>query len=303
LDVKYEGVVRSFPLRPLAFDRLSVTGLYTEVMRHTEWADFTWGLRRDAHQYAGNLWSQRLAMTRLKGDWHFKLLASAAERAPSVEDYSSSSNGLAVRKNEKVANAELEVGYRIDAGTQLTVNYFDILTRDTLILRNFNDVHTRGLEASLQVRRDWGRADLSLSTYTADGTDTATVSVTNPVTGAVIDSQALVGFSPWKLALSANYRVGASTYLSPTLTWYGPRWGFDVDNSSATVSRLRQFPTTALANLVVQAEDVGAKGLTLTAGVYNLFAAQAVFTAPIANTTPPVPDMGRELVLSVRYRF
>ncbi len=303
LDVKYEGTARSFPLRPLAFDRLNVTGLYTEVMRQTEWADFTWGVRRDVHQYAGDLWSQRLAMTRLMGDWHFKLLASAAERAPSVEDYSSSAGGLAVRKNEKVANAELEVGYRIDAGTQLTVNYFDIVTRDTLILRNFSDVHTRGIEASLQIRRDWGNADLSLSTYASGGTDTATVSVINPDTGSVIDSQALVGFSPWKLALSANYKVGAATYLSPTLAWYGPRWGFDVDNSSATVSRLRQYPSAALVNLVVQSEDVGVRGLTLSAGVYNLFAAHAVFAAPIANTTPPVPDMGRELVFRVRYRF
>ncbi len=84
---------------------------------------------------------------------------------------------------------------------------------------------------------------------------------------------------------------------------YGPRWGFDVDNSTSTVGRLRQFPTAALANLVLQSDDVGVKGLTLSAGIYNLFATEAVFAAPIANLTPPVPDMGRELVFQARYRF
>lgn len=303
LDAKYDGVVRTFPLRPLAFDRLSVAGIYSEVLRRSDWADLTWGMRRDTHQYAGNLWSHRVGLTRQWGVWHAKALASMAQRAPSVEDYSSSANGLAARKNERLANVELELGYRMDAGTQLSVNVFDILTQDTLILRNSSNVRTRGLEAVVQARRSWGQADISFSLYAPDGTDAGPVRVIDVQTGDVQDSRSLLGFSPWKLASSASWRLQPGVTLSPSVVVYGPRWGFDAPNSTAAQARLRQFPAATLANAALQWEDAGVKGLTLSAGVYNLLGTSTVFAPPIANNTPPAPDLGREWVVRARYRF
>lgn len=303
VDEKYSAGLRPFPLRALAYERLSVNGLYGELLHRADWGDLTLGSRRDEHQYAGSLWSHRLAYTRVAGDWHVKLLASAAQRAPSVEDYSAGSNGLALRKNESVRSAELEIGYRFDAGTQLSVNLFDILTRDTLILNNTSDVRTRGLEAVLQLRRDWGRAEFNVSTYAAGGTDSAMVSVIDASSGTLLDGQAVLGFSPWKLAASGGWRLKDGVWLSPSVVVYGPRWIYDVDASTASVSRLRQAPTATLLNLALQWDELGAKGLSLNLAVHNLLAAKTQFAAPFATTAPPVPDMGREWVARLVYRF
>lgn len=300
---RYDAQLRPFPLRPLLFDQLDVLGLYGEVLGQTAWGDITWSSRRDDHQYAGALWSHRVGLTRVSGNWHFKLLASAAKRAPSVEDYSSSANGLAVRKTEKLTSKEFELGYRLNADTQATVNFFDILTRDTLILRNNSDVHTRGLEAGLQTRRSWGHADLNVSGYWSRGTSTRNVQPTEPATGALLDNRALLGFSPWKVSASATYLLSPKMSISPSLVISGPKWVYDVDASTDTTIRFRQLGSTALVNVAIQSDDLLHKGLTLTVGLYNLFAAKTVFAAPITNSTPPVPDMGRELVVNLRYRF
>ena len=204
---------------------------------------------------------------------------------------------------EKLTSKEFELGYRLNADTQATVNFFDILTRDTLILRNNSDVHTRGLEAGLQTRRSWGHADLNVSGYWSRGTSTRNVQPTEPATGALLDNRALLGFSPWKVSASATYLLSPKMSISPSLVISGPKWVYDVDASTDTTIRFRQLGSTALVNVAIQSDDLLHKGLTLTVGLYNLFAAKTVFAAPITNSTPPVPDMGRELVVNLRYRF
>ncbi len=302
-DTRFDAIVRSSFLGPLAYNQLRVSGIYGEVMHAAAWGDITVGARRDQHQYAGDLASTRVAYTRTAGNWHGKLLASQAQRAPSLEDYSSGMNGLRVRLTEKVRTFEAEMGYRLDAETQLSINVFDILTRDTLILRNNSDVRTKGLESSLHMRRPWGKAEVSLSLYNAQGTDTLNVSTTDLLGTTILESNAVLGFSPWKLSASGSYFVKKDVALSPSVVVYGPRWAYDAETSNDMQIRFRQFPTSALANLALQLENWGTQGLTLTLGLYNMLGAKAIFAAPIRNSTPPVPDLGPEAVAHVRYRF
>ena len=153
-DEHYQGIARPFPLRRLSFDQLTIGSAYGEVIHHGSWGDLTLNVRLDDHDQAGKLWSERVGYTKILNQWHIKLMASRAERAPSVEDYSASASE---RKTEKVKTLEFETGYRFDADSQLTVNLFDIETRDTLILQNNQTVRTRGLETVYQVRNRGGR--------------------------------------------------------------------------------------------------------------------------------------------------
>jgi outer membrane receptor protein involved in Fe transport len=304
LNERYVAELRPFPLaRTIAFPTLQVNGQYGELMWRGDLLNLTLGTRRDEHEYAGELWSHRLAMTKSWGDWHVKVLASAAHRAPSLEDYSAGRNGLSIRKKEKVRTAEFETGYRINPDTQLTVNVFDITTSDTLILLNNSDVHTRGIEAGLQVRKDWGYADLTLSSYSSAGTDTTILSVIDPATGQIKKPHSLLGFAPWKLAASASIRLNEKMSLTPSVAIFAERWAYDPANSTTNTPRLRVVPRTTLANLALQVDDVGVKGLSLITGLYNLFNARSVYASPFTGSAPPIPEIGREIVLNLRYRF
>lgn len=294
----YDGYVRSFPLRKLAFDQLDVSSAYGEALYRANWGDLTLNARLDDHEVAGKLWSERIGYTKILDRWHVKLMASHAERAPSVEDYSASTSE---RKSEKVKTLEFETGYRIDSDSQLTFNLFDIETRDTLILQNFQTVHTQGLETVYQVRKDWGQANLSWSWYRPHNTDTLYV-LPLDAQGDPVDNSHLA-FPTQKLAASLTYRLNRQLFLTPTLTWLGSHWGYDIPQASPGVGTLKEFPPTALLDIVLYWKDAGARGLDLSFGVYNCLDKSTAFLVPFRTSTPSTPDMGREAVLSMQYKF
>lgn len=298
LNEHYDGIVRPFPLRKLAFDQLNVGSVYGEALYRANWGDLTLNARLDDHERAGKLWSERIGYTKTLDRWHVKLMASKAERAPSVEDYSA---GSIERKTEKVDTLEFETGYRIDSDSQITLNLFDIETRDTLILQNFQTVHTQGLETVYQVRKDWGQANLSWSWYRPHHTDTLNV-LPLDAQGNPTDNSHLA-FPTHKLAASLSYRINKQISLTPTLTWLGSHWGYDIPQTSPAVGTLREFPSATLLDIVLYWKDAGARNLDLTFGVYNCLDKSTVFLPPFRTSTPPVPDMGREAVLSMQYKF
>jgi outer membrane receptor protein involved in Fe transport len=301
LDEHYDGVVRTFPLGALAFNQLSVASLYGEVTKHSDWGDFIVGARRDDHEYAGVVWSERLGYTKIMGKWHAKLMASHAERAPSVEDYSASPTP---RKNETVQTLEFETGYRVNADAQLTLDLFDIETRDTLILRNQQSVHTRGVEALYQVRKPWGDASLSYSYYQAYHTDTRVVLPIDTAAGNILaDDNAHLAFANNKLVARCSYQFTEALSINPALVYYGPRWGYDVPIIAPGVATLREFPSTTLLDVTLFWRNAGRKGLDLSLGVFNALDDSAAFILPFNATTPSLPDMGREYVFNAYISF
>ncbi|MBT9538401.1 TonB-dependent siderophore receptor [Thiobacillus sp.] len=302
LDEHYKGVVRTFPLGRLAYTQLGVASVYGEVSKRSEWGDFIVGARRDDHDYAGVVWSERLGYTRIMGPWHAKVMASHAERAPSVEDYSASTSTQ--RKNETVRTLELEAGYRMDADTQLTLDLFDIETRDTLILLNRQSVRTRGLEATYQIRKSWGDASLSYSYYRAFHTTTAVVQPVDATAGnLVVDDEAHLAFANHKLVARCSYQFTDALSINPALVYSGPRWGYDVPQIAPGVGTLREFPSTTQLDVTLFWKNAGMQGLDLSLGVFNALDESAVFLLPFNSTTPPLPDLGREYVLNAYFAF
>jgi outer membrane receptor protein involved in Fe transport len=236
------------------------------------------------------------------GPWHAKLMASHAERAPSVEDYSA--NISSQRKNETVQTLELEAGYRVNADTQLTLDLFDIETRDTLILQNNQSVHTRGLEAMYQIRKPWGDAALSYSYYRAFHTTTTAVQPINTTAGNLLeDDQAHLAFANHKLVARGSYRLTDALSINPALVYYGPRWGYDVPQIAPGTGTLREFPATTQLDVTLFWKNAGMQGLDLSLGVFNALDENTAFLLPFKSNAPPVPDLGREYVLNAYFAF
>ena len=302
LGEDYRGVVRPFPLRQLPYSSAEVVSLYGEALSRNDWGDITASARLDQHSHAGPLRAERLGYTRIMGDWHVKLMGSYARRAPSIESYASKPSPLLV-KPESARTWEMETGYRIDADSQLTVNFFDISTFDTLVNLNMQTVHTRGVEAEYKIRKDWGYADVAYSHYNAAGTDTNFVKVMqDPYATAVLDNSMNLAFPAHKLTANLHYKLSGGLSINPSLVYLGPRWGF-VAPDLGDGGTLKHFGSSPLVNVALNWENAVTKGLDLTLALYNALNKEVDFISPMNSYHAPLPGMSREVVLQAQYKF
>lgn len=297
---EYSSEARPFPLKKLPFSATTVNSVYGEALWRNTWGDLTVSTRLDEHSQAGSLSSERLGYTRVRGKWHTKFMGSFAQRAPSMEGYATRPG---VVKAETARTWEFETGYRTSPDSQVTLNLFDITTYDTLVLVNYNKVHTRGLEAEYKVRKEWGYADLSYSYYNAHGTNTVQVQPIDATTGLLVDDAVNLAFPAHKLTANVNYKLASGWSLNPSLVYLGSRWGYVAPDPGFTGGTLKHFAPTPLLNVVMRWENALARGLDLTFGLHNVLNENLDFISQTNSFHAPLPDMSRELVLQARYKF
>lgn len=296
----YQSVVRPAPLKALPFNRTSISSLYTEALWRNTWGDITGSARLDQHSHAGALWAERLDYTKIMGAWHFKLMGSYAERAPSMESYASLPSTI---RPENARTWGIETGYRVNSDTQLTLNLFDITTFDTLILTNMQKVHTRGLEANYKTQKKWGYADLSYSYYSAAGTNTPALQPVNNISNQVIDHSMNLAFPAQKLTAKLHYHLLSDLSINPSLVYLGPRWGYIAPDPTYSGGTLHRFSATPLLNVVLRWNKTKTSGLDLTLGLYNTLNKNINFISPMNAYHAPLPGMGREVMLQIQYKL
>jgi outer membrane receptor protein involved in Fe transport len=303
LDIDYRGEVRPFPLRPLAYEHMNNSAYYGELLYQAGWGNLVLSGRLEHHDYAGDLWAERLAYTKLWERWNFKWISSRAERAPSLEDYSAGVSGLAVRDNETVRSHELELGWRGDSHQQITFNLFDITTYDTLILTNQGTTGTRGLELVYQHPLDWGEVSVAYAHYRVQGTSTEVALPRRFPEGELLDDSAHVAYAPNKLSASMSYRFSADVSLNPSVMWLSRRWVYSLPTVAPAIGTLQELESVTLFDLALDCRNLGIKGLDLNVAVHNLLNQGYDFYLPYRSGGSYLPDMGREWVLGLRYRF
>lgn len=302
-DVHYQGEVRIFPLRPLAYEQINNSAYYAELLHKADWGNLVLGGRLNHHQYAGDLWADRLAYTKLWNNWNIKLISSRAERGPSVEDYSAGSMGLSMRSNEKMHSNEFELGWRGESYQQITLNLFDIATDNTLILTNQGTTHTKGLELVYQQPFDRGEASLAYSHYNADNTSTLVSLPRSFPNDDIIDDDTHIAYAPNKFSASMSYRITDDMSLNPSLSWLSRRWVYSQPIVAPNIGSLQELPSITLLNFAIDWRNVGMKGVDLNFTVHNILDDEYAFYLPFRSNGAYLPDMGREWVLSMRYRF
>jgi outer membrane receptor for ferrienterochelin and colicin len=263
------------------------------------------GARFDNHSEYGYQFVPRLGLTKRIDNFHFKLLYSNSFRAPSIENINlKDSTGI---KPENTSVIELELGYEIGRNSIVTVNLFDINTRNTIVYyfndstqmdayHNIGETGSRGVEVEYKYRSKWGFINLNYSFYSVAGKPKiADYEVPE-------DNTVLLAFPAHKANLGASLNVTKKFSINPSLTFRGERYGYtSVDTTGEALTE--KFSPMTLANIYLRYQDLFIKGLDLGVGVYDLFDQRIKYIQPYNSSHAPLPGPSRELIVKLSYTF
>ena len=271
-------------------------------------ANLTLGFRYDKHSAFGSAFVPRFALTKRIDNFHFKALYSHAYRAPGIENIKLNP---AIRP-ERSRVTELEMGYQFTPDMLLSVNAFDVQTRDVIIYfsdiladsagtffeeyRNYDLTGSRGLEAVYQLRKEGWHLNLGYSFYQ---------SLPNASADAYrVPSQqhVFLAFPAHKVSLQGSVAPTRHLRINPSALYFSERYGFTALDGDGSPALTRLAPQV-LANLYVSYDDLLVKGLDLGVGAYNLFNSRQPQPRAYQGEIDPMPGRSREWVLKLTYHF
>jgi outer membrane receptor for ferrienterochelin and colicins len=298
-DTTIVGFQTMFGDKPeVAYDTIAT---YAQLLVNHRFANLTLGARYEHHSAVGGSLVPRIALTKVMGRFHAKLLASQAFRAPGVENINLS-NGL---DPERTTVFEAEAGYEIGEHMFAAVNAFDTTIKKPIIYeydreqmeelyQNFSRTGTRGVEVGYRVRYPRATGEVNYSFYTAAGKNRVDA---YRVPG---NDGVLLGFPAHKVAMSGSVDLYRGLSVNPSAVIYGPRYGYTAVDGEGNLVIGRQAPT-ALVNLHLRYRDLLVRGFELGAGVYDVADQHFHYLQPYSGGHPPLPGTGRELVIRLAY--
>lgn len=274
---------------------------FLQVLAKTRFVNFIAGARYDIHSDYGSAFVPRVGLTKKFKKVHFKLLYSNAFRAPSIENINLSES----IKPEFTQVLEFETGYQITRKSILTVNLFDITTKDPIVYfyddslgtdnyMNSGGAGSNGIEIEYRTRDKWGYFILNYSHYSIAGKER--------IDDYMVPDNAsmLLAFPSHKANISAWIKAGKYFGISPTISYIGERYGYtSIDSTETSVVEI--FEPLILANLFVNVNNFGVKGLTIGVGCYDILNSKYKFIQPYNGYHAPLPGPSREFLVKVIY--
>ncbi|MGZ3867178.1 MAG: TonB-dependent receptor plug domain-containing protein, partial [Bacteroidia bacterium] len=202
---------------------------FTQGLVKTRLVNIILGARYDKHNVYGDAFVPRVGFTKKIKRFHFKALYSNSFRAPSIENINLSvASGILP---ERTQVGEIEAGYQLTHNSILTVNVFDITTRNPIVYyfdatsqldvyQNQKSTGTSGIEAEYRLKTDFGSIGFNYSYYTAKRkSQIAAYHVAE-------DSSKLLAFASHKLNLNVLFNFTDNLSLNLTASFYGSRYGY-----------------------------------------------------------------------------
>jgi outer membrane receptor for ferrienterochelin and colicins len=284
--------------RAIAYDTIAT---YAQGILTTKVANVTVGARYEHHSAAGGSLVPRIALTKVAGPVHAKLLAAQAFRAPGIENLNL---GNAAIEPERTTVFEAELGMTLGEHMYVGVNAYDITINKPIIYGvdpgdgeehyfNAERTGTRGFELDYRVKYPRGRGSVNYSYYTAGKNQVESYMVPD-------HDGALLAFPSHKVAASGSVDVIGGLSVNPSAVIYGQRFGYTTGDADGNPMVGRVAPT-ALVNLFVLYRIPAVPGLELGAGVYDIAAQHYDYLQPYSGGHPPLPGTGREAVVRVAY--
>lgn len=243
---------------------------------------FTLGVRTEDQSQFGRVTVPRIALTYVQGDFHYKLLAAKAYKAPTlgqlvVQDY----NDFPDLEPETTQNIEAEVGYRLNEHRNITLNMFEIELEDTLTYVDGNSSYanagqykTQGFELEYKTYGDWGFMVLGLSRYwLADANVPPAADLFRPFSAESayreVISDKVIGAAERVVSLRANLKITDHVSLAPSFLYHSDRYSVDYIEALQAPNYV-ELDSQLVFNLHFIFEELWAKGLSGKLGVDSI---------------------------------
>ena len=260
-----------------------------------------------------NAFAPRLGLTFVQGRFNAKLLYGEAFRSPTLfQTYSTFFAFKGYLRPEIIRSRELELGWRLNGSSVVRLNLYRMsVTRSISFgLDNYNiyyvnagSTHSKGLEASLEVRNQTWGGFANLSYTRPDG------QVDPFFLGS--GGNAFLGISPLKVNVGAYLRLGP-VQVAPSLLFASAREGQTARSAQSGIA-----PDDLLPNLVESAPQPGrvivnlaltwkewlGTGTEARLSASNLGAANYPILQPYYGAHAPLPANDRMVNLDLVWRF
>ncbi len=302
-DLNLTGLQSMFVVDGEDRAEVSYTNLagYAQASLSHKIANVTLGARAENHSQFGASFVPRLGVTRVFGRLHAKLLAARAFRAPAIENI----NTFPEIVPERTTVFEVETGYQVSDHVVASGNVFDATIDNPIVYSvddmgaegyfNFERTGSRGGEVDVKVRYPRWYLYGSASYYTEAGKNLVDLYEVPGRTGP------LLAFPQLKVTAHGSVRLAGKLQLAPSAIVMSKRYALTGDGVGGVM--LTEEKPLALVNAYVSYPDLGAKGLEVGAGVYNILDADYAFIQPYDGGHAPLPGPSREVVARLAYHL
>jgi len=277
--------------------------LYVQSFLRFRLVNIILGARYDNNSGYSPVFSPRVGLIKKINNLTLKLLYNQAFRSPGIEDIDFSANGSI--KPEITQVLEFEAGYEITPDMYVTLNLFDITTKNPIVYvvdtpytegyENLKEQGTRGAELDYRIKSSWGYLDFNYSFYTTAG---KTVAASYQVP---IDNSMTLGFAANKFNIYGSYNLTKNISIAPTVSYIGKRYGYaPLDGGGAY---LKTYSPTVLGNLFLTFNNCFTPRLKIGIGSYNVFNSNYAFIQPYMTNIlhPALPGPSREFAIRLTY--
>lgn len=222
---------------------------------------------------------------------------------------------------------EAEIGKQITQDMILTANVFRIHTQNPIVYhfyqdeqianafgddrglfvyQNFPSSGSYGLELDYRYHRKRGHFHVNYSFYSVeDNAVPAPYAVStfdyNPENRKLVQDHLTLGFPKHKVNVNMGLNLNRNLSINITGTYLSERYAYEMVPASQEPfdfkGELNKYPQQFLVNGYINYQNFIFRGLTIGAGVYDVFNQKTPFLQPFFGLNPSLPGPSREVVV------
>ncbi len=261
------------------------------------WANLTLGGRYEDHEFAGDEFVPRVAVTKVWDKLHVKALYSEAFRTPNIEVIRANEGAGDKITSEKTTAYEAEAGYEFSDSVFWVSNIYWVEVEDPIYFApsgfyiNGDEVSSYGIESEFRFEPGWGSIKLGYSYYVADESGVPLWSTD--------DSDKAAGLPNHKFTYDVTYEFMDSWSLNCNGFIGSSRRSWS-DPDGDWIGTPKTWDSEVITNLYLMHE----RGpLTLGVGVSDLFNEKQEYAPAYDNFSGAIPSMSREIFIKASWQF
>ncbi len=272
--------------------------VFLQFEGETNWANYSLGGRYENHDYSGNHFVPRFALTKLWDKLHTKLVYNEAFKIPQFDTIASAKNaGTALTETEESKTIEFELGYQLSEHLYASGNIYRMEITDyigfnpiTASNTTLGDFSSFGGEFIINWKQEKLDILLSYSMFQIEKTNISTLTIAT-------DNEAVLGIPNHMIKLNSHYAFSSKNSISFNGSLISKRFACITDSNFICGIPQEQKAEYDFDLFYKQQ----ANKLSYQIGIANLFNTDVLYIQPYRGSQSPIPGLSRRLMLDIEY--